>query len=190
MKNRVSVFIAATVIASTAIGCHVVSADPHIAFLGDSITKAWDYPRINYGVFGNTTSQMLARFPQTIPGHGYHQVVILGGTNDILLNVSPEETIHNLEILGEETVKQHAEPVLCEIPPIFHSYKSNDRKNYRPAVVELNRRITILAAVHHWKLVDYYSPLVNHPTFSADGVHLKRRGYWVMEASLLPMLLK
>src|ERR1700678_3493487 len=103
-------------------GCRLIKADPDAAFLGDSITQGWYYPRANFGVFGNTSAQMLARFPSSIPGHHYKQVVILGGTNDVLLGVDPSVTIRNLAELGRETTQAGAEPVLCEIPPIFHSY--------------------------------------------------------------------
>ncbi len=188
MKSRLTAVLISVAITWLAVGCNVFSADRNVAFLGDSITRGWRYPRTNFGIFGNTTAQMLARFPQTIPGHNYGKVIILGGTNDVLLHLSSAETIHNLEMLGEETVNENAEPVLCEIPPIFHNYVPGDTKNYMPAVIDLNRRIASLAHQHHWKLVDYYTPLVNHPAYLADGVHMKRRGYLVMEAVLLSQL--
>jgi lysophospholipase L1-like esterase len=166
-------------------GCYYVHADPHVAFLGDSITARWHYPVANYGIVGDTTAQMLARFPRLIPGHGFTKVVILGGTNDALLNIDPNVTIHNLEEIAADTVQQNAEPILCEIPPIFHSYNPADSRDYGPSVLNLNRRIVQLAASHHWKLVDYYDPIAGHPSFSADGVHMKRRGYLAMESSLL-----
>jgi acyl-CoA thioesterase-1 len=188
MKFRVAAALTVIAIAWLIFGLHVISADPRIAFLGDSITQGWSYPRANFGVHGNTTAQMLARFPKVIPGHDYEKVVILGGTNDVLLNVDSDTTIHNLETLAEDTQGQHAEPVLCEIPPIFHSFNLGDTKNYMPAVIALNERIASLAQAHHWKLVDYYTPLRNKPAYSADGVHMKRRGYLVMEAALLRQL--
>jgi acyl-CoA thioesterase-1 len=188
MKLRVAAVLTGIAIVCSIFGFHLISADPHIAFLGDSITQGWHYPRANFGIHGNTTAQMLARFPKVIPGRDYREVVILGGTNDVLLNIDSDQTIRNLEALGEDTLDQHAEPILCEIPPIFHSYNPDDTRNYMPAVVALNSRIASLAQAHHWKLVDYYTPLENKPTYSADGVHMKRRGYLVMEAALLRQL--
>jgi len=166
-------------------GCRLVTADPQVAFLGDSLTEGWSYPSVNFGVHGNTTGQMLARFPRIIADRHYKTVVILGGTNDILLNVNSDETIRHLEQLGEEAIQKQSEPILCEIPPIFRGLRADDTRDYKPAVVGLNRRIARLAAVHHWRLVDYYTPLVDHPAFSSDGVHMKRRGYLVMEVALL-----
>jgi lysophospholipase L1-like esterase len=169
-------------------GCRLWHAGQRVAFLGDSITEDWYYPTVNFGVHGNTTAQMLDRFDRLIPGHGYNTVVILGGTNDILLSIDPDTTIQNLEKLAERTIQQHAEPILCEVPPIYHSYNHADTKNYRPQVLELNSRIIQLAATHHWRLVDYYTPLASHPSYSSDGVHMKRRGYLVMEETLLRQL--
>jgi lysophospholipase L1-like esterase len=169
-------------------GCRLLHAGPNIAFLGDSITESWRYPVVDFGVHGNTTAQMLNRFDRLVPGHGYTTVVILGGTNDVLLGIEPRTTIQNLEQIGERTAEQHAEPILCEIPPIFHSYNHADSKDYTPQVLDLNGRIIQLAAAHRWKLVDYYAPLANHPSYSSDGVHMKRRGYLVMEWALLHQL--
>jgi lysophospholipase L1-like esterase len=169
-------------------GCRLLHAGSNVAFLGDSLTEGWRYPVVDFGVRGNTTSQMLDRFDRLIPGHGYKTVVILGGTNDVLLGVDPRTTIQNLEEIGERTAEQHAEPILCEIPPIFHSNDHADKKDYSTEVLDLNSRIIQLAAVHHWRLVDYYAPLANHPSYLSDGVHMKRRGYLVMEWALLHQL--
>jgi acyl-CoA thioesterase-1 len=169
-------------------GCRLVHAGPEVAFLGDSITFGWTYPANNFGVRGNTTAEMLARFPAAIPGRGFKEVVILGGTNDVLQHIPPETAVRNLEEIAEDTVQQQAEPILCEIPPIFHSYNLADRHDYGPDVAELNRRIAELAASHHWKLVDYYTALAGHPGYSSDGVHMKTRGYLAMEMALLRQL--
>lgn len=81
-------------------GCSLLKADPHIASLGDSIFEAWWYPSANLGHHGDTVARMLARFPLVVPGHGYTTVVLMGGSNDVLLGIDPETTIQNLETLG------------------------------------------------------------------------------------------
>ncbi len=160
--------------------CSLLKANSKIAFMGDSITQLWWYPAANLGYHGDTTARMLARFPRQVPAHGYTTVVIQGGGNDVLLGIDPETTLHNLEEMGRQTVDLHAEPVLCEITPIFHSFISGDTKDYKPHVLDLNRRIAQLAAEHHWKLIDYYTPLLDHPNYFSDGVHPTRSGYVVM----------
>jgi len=165
-------------------GCGLLKANPHIAFMGDSITQLWWYPSANLGYHGDTTARMLARFPRQVPGHGYTTVVIQGGGNDVLLGIDPEMTLRNLEEMGQQTAEFHAEPVLCEITPIFHNFISDDTKDYKPQVQELNRRIAQLAVEHHWKLIDYYTPLLDHPDYFSDGVHPTRMGYLVMVRSV------
>jgi lysophospholipase L1-like esterase len=163
----------------------LIEASANTAFLGDSLTEEWVYPRVNLGIYGNTTAQMFARFPAQIQGHHYRRVVILGGTNDVLLRIDPTVTIHNLQEIGTYTVQAGAQPVLCEIPPIFHSFDPNDKTDYSNQVHTLNQQIIQLAAAHKWKLVDYYDPLLGHPGYSSDGVHMKHRGYIIMEWTYL-----
>lgn len=166
-------------------GCRVFKADPQVAFLGDSITQGWAYPVANFGLFGNTTLQMLQRDSVVVSEHHYAKVVILGGTNDVLLGIEPRITVTNLEKIALAVQRSRAEPVLCEIPPIFHGLNVKDTKDYSDDVRQLNRQIAQLAAEHRWRLVDYYDPLRRHPEASSDGVHLKRRGYLLMEIALL-----
>jgi lysophospholipase L1-like esterase len=164
---------------------HYAKASPEIAFLGDSLTYGWAYPTVNLGIYGNTTAQMVARFPGQMQGHRYAEVVILGGTNDILLGVDPNQTVLNLQTLATTSQQSGATPVLCEIPPIFHSYNPDDATDYSAKVATLNQKIVQLAAQHHWKLIDYYHPLLGHATLSSDGVHMTNRGYAVMEWAFL-----
>ena len=166
-------------------GCQVFKGDKRVAFLGDSITQGWRYPAANFGIFGNTTQQMLDRDAAVLAGHDYAKVIILGGTNDALLGIEPEITVRNLEKIALAVQRSGAEPVLCEIPPIFHSFNVDDTKDYSNDVSRLNGQIAQLAAKHRWRLVDYYDPLRYHPRVSSDGVHMKRRGYLLMEIALL-----
>jgi lysophospholipase L1-like esterase len=166
-------------------GCRIFKADSQVAFLGDSITQGWSYPTRNFGLFGNTTSQMLERAPKVTSGQRYDKVMILGGTNDVLLGVASETTVINLEKIGLTVQRSGAEPVLSEIPPLFHSFNQKDTKDYSDEVRMLNQQIVRLAREHRWKLVDYYDPLLGHAGFSSDGVHMKRSGYLVMEIALL-----
>jgi len=167
------------------LGCRVLKAPPEVAFLGDSLTQGWAYPEANFGIFGNTTSQMLVRFDAQISGHRYKQLVILGGTNDVLKKVDADATLHNLEEIATKAAKEGTVPVLCEIPPIFHSYNPADPLDYSQQVRRLNLRIAKLAAAHGWKLIDYYDPILGHPDYSSDGVHMKHRGYAAMEWAFL-----
>jgi lysophospholipase L1-like esterase len=154
-------------------------ASPRVAFMGDSITQGWAFPRANFGIFGQTTAQMLARFPNQIPNRDFRAVVILGGTNDTLLGIDPAVTVANLGRMVDLARAAGVEPVLAEIPPI---YRQGGR--FLPAAQRLNTAILALATARHVKLVDYYDALLNHPACFSDGTHLKRRGYLRMEFAL------
>lgn len=180
-RTLLLLFILVLLILCLPIGFRFIRASSNIAFLGDSITQGWSYPRVNLGRYGNTTAQMMARFPTQVTGHHYKQVVILGGTNDVLLGIDPAVTVRNLQEMAEATIQTGAQPILCEIPPIFHSFNRANKTDYSQNVYALNQRIVQLAAGHKWTLIDYYDPIIGHPSYSSDGVHFKRRGYAVME---------
>lgn len=162
-------------------GCRLFKAPADVAFLGDSLTQGWYYPRVNLGIYGNTTLQMLARFPGQIPGHQYRRVVILGGTNDVLTGMDPAVTVRNIERLARLSEDAGAQPILCEIPPIFHGLNPDDSFDYSSRVRVLNQKIVQLAATRQWKLIDYYDPILGHRDYSSDGVHMTHRGYVVMQ---------
>jgi hypothetical protein len=48
----------------------------------------------------------------------------------------------------------------------------------------LNRRIAALAASKNLRLVDFCDPLNGHPAYFSDGIHMRRRGYLVMDWTL------
>jgi len=161
-------------------GCGPMKTNAHTVFMGDSITEGWTLPRVNLGMHGQTTAEMLARFPRQVPGHGYGTVFILGGTNDVLLHIPAQTTVTNLGQMVDIAEAAHIEPVLAEIPPIF---KENGK--YAADVNTLNQQIVQLADARHLKFVNYYGALIDHPNFESDGIHMKRRGYMMMEIALM-----
>ncbi len=155
-------------------------ASPRVAFMGDSLTQGWSFPRANLGIHGQTTAQMMARFPAQVGTGKFREVVILGGTNDTLLGLPQTDTIANLGRMIDLARASGVTPLLAEIPPI---YKENGR--YLPAVSRLDQRMKALAREKQVPLVDYYGALWHHPDAYSDGVHLKRRGYIRLEWALL-----
>ncbi len=153
-------------------------ASRRVAFMGDSLTQGWGLPRENFGVHGQTTAQMLARFGRQVPGH--RTVVILGGTNDTLLGLGQTETLGNLGQMVDLARAEGVEPVLGEVPPIYRGGGV-----LLPAVRSLDAEIVKLGAAKGVKVVDYYSALDGEQKAYSDGVHLKRRGYLRMEWALV-----
>ncbi len=155
-------------------------ASSRVAFMGDSLTQGWSFPRANFGVYGQTTAQMRARFPGQIDSGGFLRVVILGGTNDTLLGLDREVTLQNLGMMVDEARAHGVEPVLAEIPPI---YRGNGV--YLRAVEGLDAGIVELGQRKRVPVVDYFSALTGQQRSYSDGVHLRRRGYLRMEWALV-----
>ena len=176
---RTVVCLASLSLALGITACSRVKASSHLAFMGDSLTEMWTLPRVNLGKYGQTTAQMLKRFPTDIANKNLRSVIILGGTNDVLLGIDPETTISNLSSMAAIARSGGIEPVLCEIPPIYAR-----QGTLAPQVAELNRRIATLAASENLRLVDFYDPLHGHPAYFSDGIHLRSRGYLVMDWTL------
>ena len=145
--------------------------------MGDSLTWGWSFPRANLGIRGQTTAQMLERFPRQVSAGAYREVVILGGTNDTLLGLDPKLTLSNLGRMVDLARAAGVRPVLAEIPPIYR-----EEGRYLRAVDALDAQIVRLAADRHIPVVDYASALCGHPDayerrrspetawVSADGV--------------------
>jgi lysophospholipase L1-like esterase len=178
LRRTVVVAILLTVLGATAL--HLNHAGSKVAFMGDSLTEGWEFPRVNLGVHGQTTAEMVQRFPAQVAGHGFRRVVILGGTNDTLLGIDPAITLANLKTMIEMARQAGVEPVLAEIPPIY-----SGGGQHLGAVARLNAGIALLAPEQGVTLVDYYDTLNGEPQDFSDGTHLKRRGYARMEWALL-----
>ena len=170
----------AVLVALVFVATRLNHASARVAFLGDSLTWGWSFPRVNLGVRGETTAQMLERFPRQISAKKYREVVILGGTNDTLQRLDPALTLSNLGRMVDLASAAGVRPVLAEIPPIY-----KDGGRYLQAVDLLNSGIVGLAADRHIPVIDYASALRGHLEAYSDGVHLKRRGYLRMEWALV-----
>jgi acyl-CoA thioesterase I len=152
-------------------------------FMGDSITYFWSVPGTNLGVPGNTTAQMLARYPGEVPGHGYRTFVLLGGTNDVRYQKPLDQAIANIAAMAKAARDAHMNVVLCEIPPIW-----NNTVTENPTVPQLNALIKLLAETESYPLVDYYDPMKGHLNYFIDGVHPNAAGYAVMDTQLVNVL--
>jgi lysophospholipase L1-like esterase len=155
-------------------------ASAKVAFMGDSLTRGWAFPRVNFGVKGQTTAEMVDRFPAEVCWKGYQQVVIMGGTNDTLLGVDPEVTLKNLDLMVEMARAAGVKPVMAEIPPIYA-----EGGKFLPAVQRLDAGIVKLAGEEKVPVADYYDAIAGHPELLGDGIHTGKRGYLRMEWALL-----
>lgn len=167
-----------------------------VVLIGDSITEFWlrenpeffsGKPYINRGIGGQTTPQILMRFPDDVVALHPKMVVILAGTNDIAGNAGPmtsEMSMENIRKMIKLAKANKIKPVLCALPP------SNEfpwRKGMDPAdkIISFNAMLKQYAAKEKIPFVDYYTAMADAEKglpkkFSNDGVHPNKAGYEVM----------
>lgn len=179
--------------------------DPRrVVFMGDSITEFWDRPRagffadphrINRGISGQTTPQMLLRFRQDVIALHPRAVVILAGTNDIAGNTGPAtdaEIEGNIASMAELAHANHIKVVLATLVPTVRYGWAPDLSP-APRIAALNAWLRTYAAQHHLPLADYHTPMATpegalKPELGDDGVHPNAAGYAVMAGVLAPLL--
>ena len=97
---------------------------PLIAMLGDSLVDSVNWRLLlhcdgiaNYGVRGDTTAQMLARLPRILQLKP-KLLMVMGGTNDALLEIVPQETIANLKAIEAEATRNGTAYISFSPPPL------------------------------------------------------------------------
>lgn len=172
------------------------AAARQVVFMGDSITQGWGLAdpaffgqgRVNRGISGQTTPQMLVRFQADVAALKPRAVHIMAGTNDIAGNTGPTSVadIQN-NIIAMVTIAKanHAAVVLASILPakVFPWAPA-----LKPAeqISGLNAWLESYARREGLVYVDYHAALATadggmKPELSLDGVHPNRAGYLVME---------
>jgi lysophospholipase L1-like esterase len=168
-----------------------------IVFMGDSITEFWkvndssffDKSKINRGISGQTTSQMVLRFPQDVIDLKPKAVIILAGINDIAENTGPisnEGILNNIISMVGLAKANNIKVVLCSVLP---ANRFNWNQKILPAnrVIQLNKMIHSYAKKNKIIYVDYYSQMVDDENglqkkYGEDGVHPNKEGYLVMKS--------
>ena len=168
---------------------------PKVVFMGDSITELWKVAdpgffsadRLDRGISGQTSPQMLLRFRSDVVALRPRTVHILAGTNDIAGNTGPtSETAFkdNIESMVDLARAHHISVVLASILPMG---SIGWQPQYRPAeeVRRLNQWLRDYAARRGATYLDYYSRLATadgafRPDLSNDGVHPNLAGYTIM----------
>jgi lysophospholipase L1-like esterase len=170
--------------------------EPRVVFMGDSIVEGWsrfdpeyfsDGTRINRGIAGQTTSQMLVRFRADVIALRPKVVVILAGTNDIAGNAGPitePEIVGNIASMAELARAHGIRVVLVSALPANRFYWN---PAIRPAarIVALNRLLAAYAKQHGHGWVDLHQLLSDANQglkrgFGEDGVHPNAVAYRAM----------
>jgi lysophospholipase L1-like esterase len=167
-----------------------------IIFFGDSITERWltlrpDFfagDRVNRGIGGQTTRQMIGRFRADVIELHPAVVHILAGINDLAGATGPTsltEIEGNLASMAELARAHKIKVVLSTVLP---AHALGGRAGYNPApdIASLNTWLRTYAAREGFGFVDYNAALddgTHALSFanSADGIHPTVAGYAIME---------
>ncbi|MBA0327851.1 SGNH/GDSL hydrolase family protein [Stenotrophomonas hibiscicola] len=170
---------------------------PRVVFFGDSITEGWGregsaafFPGkgwLNRGISGQTTAQMLVRFPQDVLALKPQVVVILAGTNDIAGNTGPSTQAmieDNLHAMVDLARAHGIAVVLASVLPVS-DYPWMPGIAPAPKVRALNTALKRHADAQQLVYLDYHTPMANaagglDPQLAEDGVHPTAKGYAVM----------
>ncbi len=172
-----------------------------VVLYGDSITEYWVsfapetfFPGKNYvgrGIHGQTTPEMLWRFQQDVLDLNPRTVVLLGGTNDIILTrlgISEEDTERDLDRMAAMARARGIEVVLCSLLPSAYQEPAQQQRVMR-GVMDINAWLKRYAAANGLRYVDYFSAMAGpngelRHELRRDSLHPNAAGYRVMERVL------
>jgi lysophospholipase L1-like esterase len=171
-----------------------LSSDGTILAFGDSLTAGNgtssenSYPSvlsqisghkvINAGISGETTEQGAARFARVLQETHPQLVILMEGGNDILRNISPQDTKRNLESMIKQAQLQQVQILLVGIPS--KSLFSSHAEFYDDLAKQYNL------------LLDDNSvaKLEKSPEYKSDEVHFNQQGYKILAERLYDALKK
>lgn len=168
---------------------------PRVVFMGDSITEFWGkqdaafftHGKLDRGISGQTTAQMLLRFRQDVIDLHPQAVHIMAGTNDVAGNTGPatlQQVEGHIASMAELAQAHGIKVILASVPPASEFPWRTDVQPV-PVIRALNRWIQAYAAQHGFTYVDYYGAMATaegamKPGLAGDGVHPTRQGYALM----------
>lgn len=175
-----------------------------IVFLGDSITEGWGDKRpgfftpgrINRGIGGQTTPQMLLRMMSDVVALHPRFLHLMGGTNDIAGNTGPtsvEQTGANLTAMCQLARANGIHVILASVPPAAGFPWRPGLDTIGP-IRAINAAARATAHALGASFVDYTPALGDgrgamRAGFAYDAVHPTELGYEAMERVLEPHLM-
>lgn len=160
-----------------------------IIFLGDSIT-AWNSElknienSENFGVPGfisrDIVWQLQGDDEETISGH---TACLMVGVNDIMMGISIEKTLSNIEEIIEMLKKRFEKIIFISILPI-------DNVNMNKNIQKLNENIKNIDEI---KFLDVHNYFLNEHEimdykFTTDGAHLSNYGYEILNKEIFKII--
>lgn len=154
----------------------------------------------NGGVCGDTTDGMLHRLQQFAYA-SYDAFFLMGGTNDILMEVPLPSVEQNMMAMMDLLVTLH-KPVIIGLPlltrpesALYGWQAASDVKRHNDTIIQYRQWLEKAAISRQYDVVDFYQALLEgEPRLGvsayADGVHPTAAGYKLLAEAILPVLVK
>lgn len=182
--------------------------------LGDSLTYGYDVAcgcrwttRLakekgisvcNEGLCGDTTGGMLYR-AQRMKLDSFDAFFFMGGSNDILMDISPDRIRQNLEAVAclfqrEKKAVYVGVPILTKAESALFGWQGrHDVTRHNEALRSHRQWLLQLAQQYHFTAVDFYGAMLQaeqegQTNLYADGVHPNEAGYAVMARQAIQII--
>ncbi len=175
---------------------------PKIVTLGDSLTEGYDinldyaWPNllrqelnieiINSGISGDTTAGMLARFQSMVLDHHPSHLIIMGGTNDLSMNLSDEQILSNILAMTRQARYRQIKVILGIPTPFIYPELPSEKSHHLPSD-SFSERIKVYQEKLKKFAIDDGHPFIDFSTIAApeffleDGVHPNEKGQSLMK---------
>lgn len=170
-------------------GYNILPKDCWVALLNNEV----DFPVINEGISGDTTAGMLARFHSEVKPQKPSHLILMGGSNDISLDMSIETVLGNVL-----AISRHAKRINCQIilgiptssfwkDASFSAKAFLDPSSFEKKLTALQNRLRNFSIEDELPYIDF-SNLLQKEDFLADGVHPNEMGNIAMKNHVLKAL--
>lgn len=176
-----------------------------VIFYGDSITDFWalNYPAqffpgagyVGRGISGQATREMVWRFQQDVIDLHPATVVILAGSNDVILtkrHITYGQTTANLQAMVLAAKRDGLRVILCSLLPISRR-RPTEQATYTQKIRAINAWLQNYALQEHLTYLDYFAAMSTasgalNSNVSDDGTHPNAAGYARMQILALQAL--
>ena len=208
MSTRIKVYVIALVIVilSIVLIAFSIQTSPvsvpnlsRVALIGDSLTQITSYPSDlqallnststvgNFGASGATVTlssiepYLFQNISQQAKDFQPTTIIIMLGTNDARADAYPgiDRFVDDYKLLISQFQSLESKPYIFLVipPPIFNNTINISSANFTSMVIP---KIEQVANEMGLSLIDCYTPLLGHPDYFVDGVHLNDEGSQVI----------
>lgn len=159
-----------------------------LVLVGDSIIANWPNTNnrqvTNAGIHGNTTDNLLCRFPQILDA-APDAILLEVGTNDLTGRRTPAQITAHIWALTQAARARNIKVIVATILPTGASRQS-ERPNV--AIDEINRLLKDAATERGYSIIDFNAAVRDASgmlpaSLSPDDLHLNEAGYARLEAA-------